>query len=195
MTDPEPPVEQSGQPSSRKRGARAWIVATVVLGVVAIGLGAWALSLRSDVDEKDAKIAAQQQQLEEQKGIADEVREATGGIAQNVQQAMRDLADQLDEVQGTTAATQEQTQQAIDRAEDAAAAAQARVESAGSKLDRARAQADEAAAKAEAAAACARGYISAIAGAFDASSVSDGVAQAKSEIQALAGSCSATLGS
>ena len=195
MSDAEPPVEQSGQPSARKRGARPWIVATIVFAVAAVGLGAWALSLRSDVKDKDAEIAAQQQQLEKQKGVAQDVREAAGGIAQNVQQALRDLAKQLEEVQGTTAATQQQTQAAIERAEDAAAEAQAKVEAAGSRLDRARAQADEAAAKAEAAGACARGYISAIAGAFDAPSLSDGVAQAKSEVEALAGSCSGTLGS
>jgi uncharacterized protein YoxC len=195
MSDSEPPDEQPGQPSSPKRGARAWIIATIVLAVAAVGLGAWALSLRSDVDDKDAEIAAQQQQLEKQKGVANDIREAAGGIAQDVQQAMRALADQLQQVQGTTAATQEQTQHAIDRAEEAAAKAQARVEDAGSRLDRARAQADEAGAKAEAAAACARGYISAIAGAFDAPSLSDGVAQAKSAVEALAGSCSGTLGS
>ena len=195
MSAPGPPDEQSAQQSSPKRGARAWIVATIVLAVVAVGLGAWALSLRSDVDDKDAEIAAQQQQLEEQKGVANDIREAAGGIAQDVQQGMRDLAHQLEEVQGTATATQEQTQQAIDRAETAAANAQAQVKDAGSELDRARAQADEAGAKAEAAAACARGYISAIAGAFDAPSLSDGVAQAKSAVQALAGSCSDTLGS
>jgi DNA repair exonuclease SbcCD ATPase subunit len=195
MSAPEPPDEQSAQPSSPERGARAWIVATIVLAVVAVGLGAWALSLRSDVDDKDAEIAAQQQQLEQQKGVANDIPKAAGGIAQDVQQAMRDLAHQLEEIQGTTTATQEQMQQAIDRAENAAADAQARVKDARSELDRARAQADEAGAKAEAAAACARGYISAIARAFDAPSLSDGVAQAKSEFQALAGSCSGTLGS
>jgi DNA repair exonuclease SbcCD ATPase subunit len=195
MSDSEPPVQQSGSPSPRSGGARAWIVATVILAVAAVGLGAWALSLRSEIDDKDAEIAAQKQQLEEQRSVADDLREAAGGVAQNAQQAVRDLADQLDEVQGAAAATQEQTQQAIDRAEDAAAQAQARVEGAGSRLDRARAQADEASAKAEAAGACARGYISAIAGAFDAPSLSEGVAQAKSEVEALAGSCSSTLGS
>jgi DNA repair exonuclease SbcCD ATPase subunit len=195
MSDAEPPVEQSGQPSARKRGARPWIVATIVFAVAAVGLGAWALSLRSDVKDKDAEIAAQQQQLEKQKGIADDVRKATSEIAQKAQQAVRDLADQLAQIQGTTTATQEQTEQAIKRANDAAAKAQARVETAGSRLDRARAQVDEATAKAEAAAACARGYISAIAGAFDAPSLSEGAAQAKSAVEALTGSCAGTLGS
>src|SRR3954451_5080980 len=37
MSAPEPPDEQSAQPSSPKRGARAWIVATIVLAVVAVG--------------------------------------------------------------------------------------------------------------------------------------------------------------
>ena len=43
--------------------AKKWIIATVVLLVAVAGVGAWALSLRSDLDDKDAQIASQQQQL------------------------------------------------------------------------------------------------------------------------------------
>ena len=170
-------------------------MATIVFALVAIGLGAWALSLRSDNEDKDATIASQQQQLEEQQGVAGQLEEAASGFAEDTRQELSGLGDQLDDIQGTAAATQEETQAAIDRAEDAAAEAQANVDSAGDEVDRAKAQADEAAARAEAAGACARGYLSAIAGAFDADSIADGVDHARSEIEALSGSCADTLGS
>jgi uncharacterized membrane protein YdfJ with MMPL/SSD domain len=188
MSEPDTQVE----PGRRGRG---WIVATVVCAIAAIGLGAWALSLRSDNEDKDAQIAAQQKQLDEREGVAGQVREAASGIAEDAQQAMRELGDQLDEIQGTATATQEEAQAAIERAESAAADAKDRLDAAaGDQLDKARAQADEASARADAAAACARGYLSAIGGAFDAGSIGEGVDQARSDIQALQGSCAETLG-
>ena len=45
----------------------------------------------------------------------------------------------------------------------------------------------------EAAGACARGYLSALAGALQAASVSEGVEQAESDIEALSGWCAETL--
>ena len=80
-------------------------------------------------------------------------------------------------------------------AEDAAADARVRVESAGDDVERLQAEADEAAAKAEGAGACARGYLSAIAAAFDAGSLQEGVDQARSDVEALSASCSGPLGS
>jgi hypothetical protein len=47
--------------------------------------------------------------------------------------------------------------------------------------------------KAQEAGACARGHVSAIAGALGASSVSEGVDQPRGEIESLSGSCSETL--
>jgi len=58
-----------------------------------------------------------------------------------------------------------------------------------------RPETEAATADAEAAGACARGYLSAIPGAFDASSLDEGVVQARTEIEALTGSCSGILGS
>ena len=170
-----------------------WIVATVVLLLVAIGLAAWALSLRSDNQDKDARIAAQEQQLAEQQGVAGDLREAAGNAAQDVQEALSGLGDQLDQIEGTANATQQDVQDAISQAEDAAAAAQGRVEDASGEADRLRAQAEEATAKAQEASACARGYVSAIADALGASSVSEGVDQARGAIESLSGSCSETL--
>jgi chromosome segregation ATPase len=174
---------------------RKWIIATAVLVVAVIGLGVYAVSLRSDVDDKDAQIASQQQQLEEQQGVADDVQDAAAGLAEDAQQALGELGDRIDEIESQAAASQEETQAAIESAEQAAAEAEARAEGAQDDVEEANARADEAVAQADAAAACARGYLSAIAGAFDASSVSEGVSQAVGDIEALNASCSETLGS
>jgi chromosome segregation ATPase len=172
---------------------RKWIVATVVLLLVAIGLGVWAFSLRSDVDDKDAQIAAQQQQLEQQQGVAGNVQDAAAGLAADAQQAFDELGKQIDELEGAAAAGQEETQAAIDEAEQAAEDAKARADSAQDEVDEANARADEATANAEAAGACARGYLSAIGSAFDAASVSEGVTQAMTEIETLNTSCAGAL--
>jgi chromosome segregation ATPase len=174
---------------------RKWIVATAVLAVAVVGIGAYALSLRSDIDDKDAQIAAQEEQLAEQKGVADDVQDAAATLAEDAQQAFGQLGDQLDAIESQADATQEDAQAAIESAEQAAADAAARAEGAQDEVDEANARADEATAKADAAAACARGYLSAIGGAFDAASVSEGVSQAMTDIEALNASCSEKLGS
>jgi chromosome segregation ATPase len=174
---------------------RKWIIATVVLLVAVVGLGAYALSLRSDIDDKDAQIAAQQQQLEQQQGVADDVRDAAAGLSEDAQQKFAQLGDQLGEIQGQAETAEADAQAAIESAEQAAADAQARAEGAQDEVEEANARADEATAKADATAACARGYLSALGGAFDAASVSEAIDQAMTDIEALNASCSGTLGS
>ena len=188
-------MAQPPQGPGEQHPARKWIIATVVLLVAVVGVGAYAFSLRSDVDDKDAQIAAQQQQLEEQQGVADDVQDAAAGLAEDAQQAFGELGDQIDEIESQAEATQEETAQAIADAEQAAEDAQARAESAQDDVEAADARADEAEAQAQAAGACARGYLAAIGGAFDAGSVEEGVSQAMSDIEELNASCRDALGS
>jgi chromosome segregation ATPase len=174
---------------------RKWIIATVVLVLAVVGLGVYALSLRSDIDDKDAQIASQQQQLEEQEGVADDVQDAAAGLAEDAQQALGELGDRIDEIESQAAASQEETQAAIESAEQAAAAGKARADSAQDDVAEANARADEAQAQSDAVAACARGYLSAIGGVFDASSLSAGVTEAMGDIEELNASCLEKLGS
>lgn len=188
-------VTQPPQGPGERHPARKWIVATVVLLVAVLGVGAYALSLRSDIDDKDAQIAAQQQQLDEQQGVADDVQDAAASLAEDAQQAFGELGEQIDQIQSQAETTQQETQQAIEDAEQAAEDAQARAESAQDDVEEANARADEAEAQAQAAGACARGYLAAIGSAFDAGSVSEGVSQAMDEIEKLNASCRDALGS
>ena len=66
MADPPAPRPSAAQSSSSMRHpARAWIVLCAVLAVVAVGLGVWALSLRSDLDSQKQKTAQAQQAAQE----------------------------------------------------------------------------------------------------------------------------------
>src|SRR5918995_6599315 len=196
-SEARPPAGPAAPPpaAAKSHRSRGWIAATVILVLALLGVGAWALSLRADNDDKDAKIASQEQQLEEQQGVADNVQQAASGFADDVRNTLSGLGDQLDEIEGTADQTQEGGQKAIDQAEQAAADAVAKAEGAGDEVDKAEAEAEAAKADAEATTACAQGYLGAIKGAFDAGSLEEGVAQARSEIEAISGSCSGLLGS
>ena len=172
---------------------RSWIIVSAVLLVAVVGLGVYAISLRSDVDDKDAQIASQQQQLEEQQGVADDVQDAAASLAEDAQQTLSELGDRIDEIESQAAVTQEETQAAIESAEQAAAAAKERVESAENDAAAANARADEAQAQADAVTACAKGYLSAIGGVFDASSLSAGVTEAMGDIEELNAACKEKL--
>jgi chromosome segregation ATPase len=196
MSATQPQTPSGGQPATKQRHpARRWIIATAVFAVAAIGLAVWAFSLQSDLDDKDAQLAAQQKQIDDQQGVADRLREAASGASQNLQGALGDLGDQLDEIQGTAEATQQDAQKAIDEAEATAADAQDRADAAADDVERAQAQAEESKADADATRACARGYLSAIGSVFEAGSIEQGVAKARDEIEALNASCEDRLGS
>jgi ElaB/YqjD/DUF883 family membrane-anchored ribosome-binding protein len=163
-----------------QHASRPWIIATIVCALAAVGLGVWAFSLRSDNEDKDDQIAQQQEQLENAQGVGAQVREAASQLGDDARQALSQLGDQL---KGTAQSTQAEIEQEI-------ADAQARAEQAGDSL---RARADQAEARAQAAGACARGYVSAIGRVFDAGSITDGVAQARTDLEQLSGSCESTL--
>jgi chromosome segregation ATPase len=186
--------EPQPQPQSR-HPARKWVVASVVLLVAVAGLGAYALSLRSDVEDKDAQIAAQEQELEEQEGVAAQVRGAAEDLGDDARQALAELGDQIDDIESQANASQEETMKAIDDAEKAAEDAQARAGEAQDDVEEANARADEAQAQAEAAGACARGYLSAFGNAFEAATSSGDVSAAKSELESLNQSCLDKVGS
>lgn len=179
MSADQQPTPATGPDDDKGHGKRGWIIATCVLAAAAVGLGIWAFSLNSSNSDKDDQIAAQQKQIEEAKGVGGQVKEAVSSASAGVQQAIKDMGAQLDQIEGQTQETQDQAQKAIDDAEQAA-------KQASNEADKAKAQADETKA-------CADGYLSAIKGAFGASSFSDGVEQAKADIQSLNQSCAGSL--
>jgi chromosome segregation ATPase len=179
---PPPPGTPSGDAAPEGDSpSRKWIITTCVLAVVVVGLGIWAFSLNSSNQDKEDTISTQQKQIDEAKGIGGQVKEAVASAGDTIQKSLKDMSAQLDQVAGESQQTQEETQQAIDQAEQAA-------KQAGNEADKAKAEADETKS-------CAQGYLSAITGAFDAASLSEGIDQAKTEIEGLNQSCTGILGS
>ena len=168
-----------------------WKIATGVFAVIALGLGIWAFSLQSDIEDKDAQIAAQQKELDEQSDVAARVQDAAGGAAARRSRPWPISARSS----SRSRARRRPPRRRYRRRSSVPSRPRPTRRRPGDAAEQAQARVAEATAKAEAAGACARGYLSALAGALEASSISEGVDQAKSDIEALGGSCSDTLDS
>jgi hypothetical protein len=157
--EPGPP---GGQEPPKKHRSR-WVWVSAVLGLAVVGLLVWALSLRSDLDDANAK---NEQQQETGNTIAAAARDAYDSLASELGATNEDLADteqQLDEAQ-----------QAAEDAQQDADAAKQTAENTSDELDKAKAEADQAKAEAEAAGSkveiageCAKAYVNAAKGLLD----------------------------
>ena len=164
-TEPLPPNgSPPGEPAAEAKKHRSrWIWVSVLLGLATVGLLAWALSLRSDLDDANAKNEQQQ--------------EAGGAAASAAKDAYDALATQLGATNEDLAQTEQDLDSAKQDAEQAqkdADAAKQQAESTDDELDKAKAEADQAKAEADAAGSkakiageCAKAYVSALGGLLD----------------------------
>jgi prefoldin subunit 5 len=186
LNDPDVPSAAVGEPASEAPGHRkptVWIVLAGVLALVAVGLGIWAYSLSSDLDDSKATVKQQDQQLTaaEEKG--------TKAIA-GAEQAYDDVSAQLNVTQQQNAALEQNLEQSaseLDSATDAVTDAQGEAQKADAELDKAKASA-------ETASSCARSAIGAFGQVFDAPSVEQGIDAAVAELNQLKPSCDGVLG-
>ena len=207
------------EPEQKRRNWWIWISAA--FAVVAVGLLAWALTLRSDRDsaQEDLRTAqqelastqeqleaaqqdvAEQPEVEEDDGVGGAVL-AAGGLAA-AKSLYDDLAEQLGAAEEDLATTQqdlEDAQRQADQAEQDAAEAEERAASAGDETAKAQAEADQARAEADAANAqlaiatdCAKAYVTAFGGLFEGD---DPEAQAKAvreQFETISTDCQAAL--
>jgi hypothetical protein len=174
-----------------------WMAIAGVCAVVAIGLGIWGLSTKSDLDDanatieqRDAQLAQEQSQLsgEERSAAATEAKEqAFGQQARQRYQAVRGrfVSEQKRADQLRSDITRESQQ--LTAARDAAADAQGQDEQLRARLKQAREQHDLAGA-------CARGSLSAIDEFFDADDAKSGADKAISRLEDLQDECQAAVG-
>jgi uncharacterized protein HemX len=143
-----------------------WIVTAAVLAVIAVGLGIWAFSAQSDVDDAQATLDAQAQ--------AADVDPAT-------QQRFEDAKEQL----GIAGENVDQLNQELEEAlANAEQAEQARTDAAGA-IDRAEAELAAFKARAEVTKTCLRGAFDTLETAFS----DGGLEAAVTELEALSGGC------
>ena len=165
-------------PTPRKR-PWGWIAITGLLVACVVGLGIYAVNLNSDVDDANAQIAAQQEQI-------DQAEESSAASVAAAQAAYDELTAQLGAAEQDASAAVEQAAEELNQAEQAAADAQGTAEEL-------QAQADAAEAKAENAATCAQSFLSAFSGVFSGATLQEGVEATLAELQALQPQCETAL--
>jgi hypothetical protein len=213
-------ADATSQPQEKHRNWWMWISA--VLGIVAVGLLVWALSVKSDgdgtqqqLDSTQKELASTKQQLDsaqqtptptptptEQESNAVGVGLAAGAFA-TMKRLYDDLTAELDTAQDDLAATQDDLQKANDaaaKAEQNAAAADEKASQASNETEKAKAEADKAKAEAEAAkskgrvvADCAKAYISAFGDLFQGGGVEEQAPAVRQAFEQISAQCKTAL--
>ena len=170
-----PPGPGDRAPHKRPWG---WIALAGLLTAAVVGLGIYAMNLNSDLDDANATIASQQEQIDQAPNRDDVVAAAKS--------AYDDLSGQLGAAQDDASQAVEQASAALDQAEQAAA-------DAAGTADELQTQADAAQAKAETAATCAQSFLAAFSGVFGGATLQEGVEATVAELQALQPQCAPAL--
>ena len=153
MSAPQPATDTAPQPPAQRKRPWGWIAVAGLLAAGLVGLAIYAVNLNSDLDDANAQIASQQEQIDQTQDTGADVVAAAKG-------AYDDLSAQLGAAQEDASQAAEQAAERLDQAEQAAAEAQG-------TADEVQKQADAAQAKAEAAATCAQSFLSAFSGVFE----------------------------
>ena len=171
------------QPPEKHRSRWLWVSA--VLGLAVVGLLVWALSLRSDLDDANAK---NEQQEETGSSIAIAAKDAYDELASDLGATNEDLEQTEQQLQDA--------QQDAENAQKDADAAKQKADNTSDELDKAQAEADQAKAEADAAgskakiaAECAKAYISAAGGLLS----GEGADSVKQTLQGITDQCRAAF--
>jgi chromosome segregation ATPase len=177
-SDPRTPAEPRGTAPPPHKRPWGWIALTVLLVAGLVGLGVYAANVNSDLDDANAKVASQQQEL-------DAAQDTGAGVAA-AKAAYDDLSAGLGAAQQDASQAADQAAQQLEQAEQAAAEAQG-------TADDVQRQLDAAEAKAASAATCAQSFLSAFGGVFSGSSVRAGIEATVAELKALQPQCEQAL--
>jgi len=137
------------------------------------------MNLDSDLDDANAQIASQQEQL-------DQAQDTGGDVVAAARSAYEGLSAQLGAAQGDASQAVEQASAKLGEAEQAAADARG-------TADELQTEADAARAKADTAATCAQSFLSAFSGVFAGETLQAGVEATVAELQALQPQCAPAL--
>lgn len=181
-------------PASRPTG---WIVATAILAIAAIGLGIYALTTKSDLDDSDATVAKQNKELaaarrqlagQERKATSTEAEETAFG--QRAERAYRRVRRRLISAEREDVNLEGQISEQVSELRSA----RARVEQADSATEKTDARLKASQKETDVAAACARGTLDSINRFFDAASATVGANRAMRQLERLEPLCQDALG-
>ena len=179
MSAPETPSTPDPRDHTPHKRPGGWIAVAGLLAAGVIGIGIYAINLDSDLDDANAQIASQQEQIDQAQGTGDDAAAAA-------RSAYDDLTAQLGAAQEDASQAVEQASEQLDQAEQAA-------EDARGTADELQKEADAARAKAETAATCAQSFLSAFSGVFGGATLKEGVEATVAELQALQPQCAPAL--
>jgi septal ring factor EnvC (AmiA/AmiB activator) len=135
QTTPDPTDRaQTAPPTQGKRHPWHWIIPCVVLAAAAIGLGIWALSLRSDLnDQKSANAtlqhenAATKEDLESVSSQVDSLEQTVNTVSQELSQqganTQKAVEDAIASAQNTLKSLQTKAHDAVSKITEAAKSA------------------------------------------------------------------------
>jgi hypothetical protein len=132
-----------------------------------VGVGIYAISVNSDLDDANAKAASQQAKITSQQKELDDAQSTGAGVVAAAKTAYADLSSKLGATQQDASQSSEQAAAKLDEAEQAAADAKGTAEEVEKKADAAQV-------KAEAAAACAQSFLTAFSGVFSGATLKEG---------------------
>ena len=166
-----------------------WIAVTVVLALAAVGLGIWAFTTNSDLDDANATIEQQRRQLASEQRRAGRREQAERAFGERAVRAYRRVRRRLLRARGeerNLRATINKEVGELDQARREVADAQSANAQQAAQLKQARERTDVAAA-------CARGTIDAINEFFNAASARAGANRAMRELELLRPRCESAL--
>lgn len=166
-----------------------WIVLTAVFALAAIGLGIWAFTTKSDLDDAEATIDQQKQQLasEQQKASRQEAAEKAFGA--RAEAAYRRVRRRLLRARGE----ESNLRGTIEKEAGEYKQAQKQVAAANSQDEKEAARLKAAREKTDVAAACARGTVDAINKFFDAANARAGADKAMRELENIQTRCQSAV--
>jgi len=163
----------------------AWIIATAVLALIAIGLGIWAFSTKSDLDDANATIDEQKQQLASQRSVAASSEQRLRAFGARERAALRRVTRRFVGEETDAATLQRSVHKEageLDSARSDAASAQTQEKKDSAALNEAKQRSDLASA-------CVKGAVSALDRFFNATSARAGANAAVRELEAIQGDC------
>ncbi len=194
-----PPDRSGGPPPGRRNQPIGWIALAAVLALAAIGLGIWAFTTRSDLDDAEATIERQRRQLasEEQRAVRREEalrrvgrrEEALRRVGRREERAYRRVRRRLIGERARAA----DLMRRVDREAGQLTQARQEVASAQSTTERRNAQLSEARKERDLAAACTSEALDSIGRFFEAASARAGARRAVAQLAHLRSRCQAVV--
>lgn len=177
--------------NSQAQGRRptVWMVLTAVFALAAIGLGIWAFTTKSDLDDANATIDQQEQQLASQRRTAVRQEASEKAFGERAEAAYRRVRRRLLRARGE----ERDLRASVDKEAGEYKQAQQEVAAADSQDEKEAARLKAAREKTDVAGACARGTVDAIDEFFNAVSARAGADRAMRELEKIQNQCQSAV--